>query len=139
MKLPVLKRYPHGYIRTVEFWRFLRQLNPALAIHWSGENRVEDVAMVKFWEREYNEERQGEYRYLGHWRPITRIAPVWIPERNIRRRLDGKILSRGWREALHNIAVQKVCDCVVPCNHPQMINIPRNLGGNRGVLNFGYV
>ena len=104
--------------------RFIEGLNRTCRIHGPVKgNRNDWVASVAHWEFDYDEERQCEYRYQGHWREICRVGLNAIPERSMM--VGRRIMLRGWREILWNLYAQK------------LIKIPARYGGNRGILKFG--
>jgi hypothetical protein len=104
--------------------RFIEAMNPTCRIHGPvKDNRDKFVASLAHWEFKYDEERQCEHRYQGHWREICRVPLDSIPERNIL--VGRRIIMRGWREILWNLYAHK------------LIKIPSRYGGNSGILKFG--
>lgn len=118
---------PHGPIMLPgDFSRLIVALNPRLRIITGESNRDKMVASVYHWDSVYNPDRNCEFRNEGNWMFVTRVPINWLPERTIKN-AQGKILDRGWRDALNNIA------------QLGYIRIPKILGGNNGILKEGRV
>jgi hypothetical protein len=76
------------------------------------------VASVYFWERDHEWDVHSSFggNNGGNWAQVCAVTPVRLPERSIR--YGGRLIKRGWREALDI------------CARKGYIRIPNEYGGN---------
>ncbi len=114
----------HGPVEAAKFYRFLRSLNPKFKIvPGDPKTNQQDYAGLYIASRSHDL-NVFENASDGVWEFVCGVCQLWFPERTIYNP-NGVIYKRGWREILS------------VCATKGLINIPRYLGGNGGILRHG--